>query len=233
MNNKMNESNNMDFEMIFKILIIGDSGVGKSNLFLRFTKNNYSENLKSTVGADFYSKILTVDQISIKAQIWDTAGQERYRSITNSYYQGSKGVLIIFDLANIDSFNNINRWVNEYKMNSDSNSIMVLVGNKCDLIDQRVISKEMAETKAKQLSLAYFETSAKDNINVDLAFISLLEEITHKYQVILTEEKSENSLIDGLKIDIETENCLMNNSYKEYNNKKNNTNNGNFANCCK
>lgn len=189
-----------EFDMIFKVLIIGDSGVGKSNLLLRFIKNEYSEHLKSTVGAEFSSKLMTVDQVVVKVQIWDTAGQERYRSMTDIYYKGAKGVLIIFDLTNIESFNNINRWVDEFKMKSDSNSIMIMVGNKNDLIEKRVVSRETAEIKAKQLSMAYFETSAKDNVNVELAFTVLVEKIVNKYQVILTDGDPDN-LEDGLKLD--------------------------------
>lgn len=210
------DNKEMEFDMIFKVLIIGDSGVGKSNLLLRFIKNEYSESLKSTVGAEFSSKLMTVEQIVVKVQIWDTAGQERYRSMTDIYYKGAKGVLIIFDLTKIESFNNVNRWVDEFKMKSDSNSIMIMVGNKNDIIDGRVVSREMAEIKAKQLSMAYFETSAKDNVNVELAFTVLVEKIVNKYQVILTD--GDPDIDDGIKI------------FQDYNDENNNNTDNNDSN---
>lgn len=220
-----------DPDFIFKLVVLGDSYVGKTNIVTRYFRDSFSLESKATVGVEFFAKLLDYKDKKIKAQIWDTAGQERYRSITNSYYQGSKGVLIIFDLSKLDSFNNVNRWVNEYKMNSDSSSIMVLVGNKCDLIDQRVVTKEIAETKANQLSLAYFETSAKDNINVDLAFTSLLEQITHKYQVILTDERNESILTEGVKINFDSQNCSIDSSENEKNKRKNSINK--LDQCCK
>ena len=175
--------------MIFKTLIIGDTNVGKSNLLLRYVKNDFSVDMKSTVGVEFGSKILKILGINIKAQIWDTAGQERYRSMTSSYFKGSKGVLIVYDITNQSSFESVDRWINEFRMKSDENSSIIIVGNKNDLEEERKVTKEEGEEKAKKFNLGFFETSAKDGKNVDDAFKCLFEKVVDNY--IKKKEKSE------------------------------------------
>jgi Ras-related protein Rab-11A len=215
----MNEEDDSSYEMIFKILIIGDTNVGKSNLLLRYVKNDFSVDMKSTVGVEFGSKILKILGINIKAQIWDTAGQERYRSMTSSYFKGSKGVLIVYDITNQSSFESVDRWINEFRMKSDENSSIIIVGNKNDLEEERKVTKEEGEEKAKKFNLGFFETSAKDGKNVDDAFKCLFEKVVDNY--IKKKEKSEKkgellqSDIDGDNINIDFNNKDINETKKK------------------
>ena len=215
----MNEEDDSSYEMIFKILIIGDTNVGKSNLLLRYVKNDFSVDMKSTVGVEFGSKILKILGINIKAQIWDTAGQERYRSMTSSYFKGSKGVLIVYDITNHSSFESVDRWINEFRMKSDENSSIIIVGNKNDLEEERKVTKEEGEEKAKKFNLGFFETSAKDGKNVDDAFKCLFEKVVDNY--IKKKEKSEKkgellqSDIDGDNINIDFNNKDINETKKK------------------
>lgn len=171
------------YDILFKILIIGDSGVGKSNLLLRFSKNEFMSDMRSTVGVEFGSKMLTIEDFQVKAQIWDTAGQERYRSITSAYYKGAKGVLIVYDVSRRDSFVNVDKWISEFKMKCDEDASIMIIGNKSDLSENRKVSKEEASLKANTNQLAFFETSAKDNDNVELAFMTLIQEIFRKFKM--------------------------------------------------
>ena len=141
-----------DFELLFKIIIIGDSGVGKTNILSRYIKNSFSFDTRSTVGVEFGAKKVEVNGYKVKNQIWDTAGQERYRSITNTYYKGAKGALVVYDISKRDTFDNANKWINELRMNGEKDVCIVLVGNKSDLLEDRVISSEEGEQKAKELS---------------------------------------------------------------------------------
>ena len=125
----MNEEN---FDILYKIVIIGDSGVGKSNILSRYVRDEFSIDTKATVGVEFGSKILTLNNQQIKIQIWDTAGQEKYKSVSSIYYKGAKGALLVYDISRKETFNNLNRWVNEIKNNSDENINILLIGNKCD-----------------------------------------------------------------------------------------------------
>ena len=175
--------------MIFKTLIIGDTNVGKSNLLLRYVKNDFSSEMKSTVGVEFGSKILKILGINVKVQIWDTAGQEHYRAMTSSYFKGSKGVLIVYDITNYSSFESVDRWINEFRMKSEENSAIILVGNKNDIEEERKVTKEEGEEKAKKYNLAFFETSAKDGKNVEEAFKCLFEKVVENY--IKKKEKNE------------------------------------------
>ena len=162
---------------------------GKSNLLLRYVKNDFSSEMKSTVGVEFGSKILKILGINVKVQIWDTAGQERYRSVTSSYYKGSKGVLIVYDISNYNSFESVDRWINEFRMKSEENSAIILVGNKNDIEEERKVTKEEGEEKAKKYNLGFFETSAKEGKNVDEAFKCLFEKVVENY--IKKKEKNE------------------------------------------
>jgi len=141
-----------DFDLLFKMIIIGDSGVGKTNILSRYTKNTFSFDTRSTVGVEFGAKKVEVNGFKVKNQIWDTAGQERYRSITNTYYKGAKGALVVYDISKRDTFDNVNKWINELRMNGEKDVIVVLVGNKSDLIDEREITTDEGESKAKELS---------------------------------------------------------------------------------
>lgn len=162
-------TNRREYDHLFKLLIIGDSAVGKSSLLLRFADHNFSHNYVTTVGVDFKVKSMMVDNEKIKLQIWDTAGQERFRTITSTYYRGTHGVMIVFDLTNEDSYLNVKRWLHEIDQHCDIVQ-RVLVGNKCDDKANRVVQLDDALDFAHRMGVRYFETSAKENINVEEMF---------------------------------------------------------------
>ncbi|CDW56825.1 Ras protein Rab 35 [Trichuris trichiura] len=162
----MSLCNPRDYDHLFKLLIIGDSGVGKSSLLLRFADNTFSPNYITTIGVDFKIRTITVDGERVKLQIWDTAGQERFRTITSTYYRGTHGVIIVFDVTSGDSFVNVKRWLHEIDQNCE-NVQRILVGNKCDEKERRVVLQVDAQRFADQTNVQYFETSAKENLNVE------------------------------------------------------------------
>jgi small GTP-binding protein len=143
-------NNDDDYDMIFKLVLIGDSGVGKSNIISRYVRNEFKVDTKTTVGVEFGAKKVEVGGLNIKAQIWDTAGQERYRAVTCAYYKGAKGALLVYDITNLESFTNIDKWIRELKNNTDENISIIIIGNKSDLEKDRVIPMETAQTKAAQ-----------------------------------------------------------------------------------
>lgn len=148
-----------NYDYIFKILLIGDSGVGKSAIVERYVDNHFTETHLSTIGVDFKIKTISVDDKVVKFQIWDTAGQERFRSITTSYYRGAKGIFIVFDVTNRQSFVNVERWISEIK-NYNINPVFI-IANKCDLHHSRIITTEQGEALAKNYGYEYYEVSAR------------------------------------------------------------------------
>ncbi len=170
-----------DFDILYKMIIIGDSGVGKTNILSRYTKNQFSFEFKSTIGVEFGAKKVEMNGIKIKNQIWDTAGQERYKSITNNYYKGAKGALVVYDITKKDSFINVRKWINDLKMNGDKDVIIVLVGNKCDQDQDRAVTLEEASELAKEYSIAFVETSAYLAINVEKAFNLVIEQLLKEF----------------------------------------------------
>ncbi|KRZ32047.1 Ras-related protein Rab-35 [Trichinella pseudospiralis] len=165
----MSFGNPRDYDHLFKLLIIGDSGVGKSSLLLRFADQTFSANYITTIGVDFKIRTITVDGERVKLQIWDTAGQERFRTITSTYYRGTHGVIVVFDVTSGESFVNVKRWLHEIDQNCE-NVQRVLVGNKCDEKERRVVLEHDAYRFAEQTNVKYFETSAKENVNVEDMF---------------------------------------------------------------
>jgi len=169
----MNSRGNRDYDYLFKLLIIGDAGVGKSSLLLRFADNTFTSAYINTIGVDFKIRTVDLEGQKIKLQIWDTAGQERFRTITATYYRGTHGVLVVYDVTERDTFENVRRWMNEIDSNCDTctnNVNRVLVGNKSDMINDITISKEEGEAYAKQIGVPHFWTSAKSNDQVDEMF---------------------------------------------------------------
>lgn len=160
------------YNYLFKIIVIGDTYVGKSCLTLRFINDEYRHSHESTIGVEFGTKTITIDDKKIKLQIWDTAGQEIFRSITRSYYRSSAGAILVFDLTNKISFQNIKRWLNDVKTYANENTCIILVGNKCDLLNRDVSNYEIDEI-IDEYNLDYVECSAKDNINIDKIFMQL------------------------------------------------------------
>lgn len=165
------------YEILIKLVLIGDSGVGKSNLLSRFTLNEFSFDSKSTIGVEFSTKSFEIDGRIVKVQVWDTAGQERYKAITSSYYRGSSGALLVYDITQAQSFENIQRWLNEVREYSAENILLMLVGNKRDLKDQREVSQQQAMEFAKANKLFFLETSAFNEQNVSLAFETLIKHV--------------------------------------------------------
>ncbi|KAK2789308.1 Ras- protein yptc6 [Onygenales sp. PD_12] len=191
---------NDEYDFLFKVVLIGDSGVGKSNLLSRFTRNEFNPDSKSTIGVEFATRSIQVDGKTIKAQIWDTAGQERYRAITSAYYRGAVGALLVFDVTKEQTLHNCERWLKELdthgpprdKKGHRKISIM-LVGNKIDDKASRAVSTETAQKFAaadpeEENHLAFMETSALDGSNVEAAFEQILTSIYKK----LNEDALEN-----------------------------------------
>ena len=156
------------------VVLIGDSGVGKSNLLSRFTRNEFNLDSKSTIGVEFATRSIQVDAKTIKAQIWDTAGQERYRAITSAYYRGAVGALLVYDISKHQTYENVQRWLKELRDHADSNIVIMLVGNKSDLRHLRAVPTEEAKQFASENNLSFIETSALDASNVELAFQNIL-----------------------------------------------------------
>ncbi|CAF0784712.1 unnamed protein product [Rotaria sordida] len=169
-----------DYDFIFKLVLIGDSSVGKSNLLLRFTRNEFRLDTQSTIGVEFAYKQLVIDGKKIKTQVWDTAGQERFKTVIPQFYRGSEGALAVFDLTKLDSFDHIPTWIEEVHRHTPSDLPIVLVGNKSDLVDQRKVSREQATALAEELNLSYMETSALNASNVEQAFVLLVTSIYQK-----------------------------------------------------
>ncbi|XP_047334149.1 ras-related protein RABA1f-like [Impatiens glandulifera] len=168
-----------DYDYLFKLVLIGDSAVGKSNLLSRFTRNEFSLESKSTIGVEFATRTIRVDDKVIKAQIWDTAGQERYRAITSAYYRGAVGALLVYDVTRQVTFENVERWLKELRDHTDSNMVIMLVANKADLEHLRAVSTEEGQAFAERENTFFIETSALESRNVENAFTEALNQI-HK-----------------------------------------------------
>ena len=178
--NKTNLNNNSsinDYEYLFKILLIGNSNVGKSSLFLRFVDEIWKENFVPTIGVDFKIKSIKIDNKTIKLQIWDTAGQERFKSILSSYYKGANGILLLYDITNINSFKSLSNWLIDIEKNSSKNVKKILIGNKCDLNELRKIPMNKGKEFADTYNMKFIETSAKNNVNINECFNILGKEL--------------------------------------------------------
>ncbi|XP_071720282.1 ras-related protein RABA5a-like [Rutidosis leptorrhynchoides] len=162
---------------LFKIVLLGDSGVGKSNLLARFARNEFYSNSKSTIGVEFQTQKMEVNGKEVKAQIWDTAGQERFRAVTSAYYRGAVGALVVYDVSRRQTFDSVGRWLSELHTHCDMNVITILVGNKTDLKDAREVSTSDGKSLAESQSLFFMETSALDSSNVNAAFQTIVKEI--------------------------------------------------------
>ena len=169
-----------NYEMMFKVVLVGDQFVGKTNIMSKYLKNEFHEDSKATVGVEFGSKQFNIDGHNIKAQIWDTAGQERYKAITSAYYKGAKGAFVVYDITNNTSFESIEKWINDLKGAADKDLTIIVVGNKCDLEEKRQVAKEKGEEKANKLEVAFMETSAFSGENLDKAFEMMINEVYKK-----------------------------------------------------
>ncbi|KAG6482372.1 ras-related protein RABA5a-like isoform X1 [Zingiber officinale] len=166
-------------DYLFKVVLIGDSAVGKSNLLSRFARDQFHPNSKSTIGVEFQTKTLDVEGKVIRAQVWDTAGQERFKAVTAAYYRGAVGALLVYDVSRRQTFDSVGRWLEELHTHCNMNAVTVLVGNKTDLEDTREVSTAEGRILAEAQGLFFMETSALDSSNVTAAFQTVVEEIYH------------------------------------------------------
>ena len=172
-----NNNDSFDYEYLFKILLIGNSNVGKSSLFLRYVDEIWKDNFVPTIGVDFKIKSIKIDNKTIKLQIWDTAGQERFRSLLSSYFKGANGILLLYDITNVNSFKSLSNWLIEIEKNSSKNVKKILIGNKCDLNDLRKIPINKGKEFADTYNMKFIETSAKNNVNINECFNILGKEL--------------------------------------------------------
>ncbi|KAM4755771.1 ras-related protein Rab-13 isoform 1-T1 [Cyanocitta cristata] len=198
------------YDHLFKLLLIGDSGVGKTCLVIRFAEDNFSSTYISTIGIDFKIRTVDIDGKKIKLQVWDTAGQERFKTITTAYYRGAVGIVLVYDITDEKSFENIQNWMKSIKevgggilgvqggrvvgggswgscpcfplppQNASAGVERLLLGNKCDMEGKRKVQRDAAEKLAKEHGIRFFETSAKSSENVEEAFCTLARDILHK-----------------------------------------------------
>ena len=166
-----------NYDFIFKVLLLGNSDVGKSSLLLRYVDSVWNDAFVPTIGVDFKVKTLTINEKKVKMQIWDTAGQERFKNITASYYRGGNGVLVVYDITDRDSLENLNSWLIEIEKNANKNVYKLLIGNKSDLEDKRKVTYQEGKDFAESNGMKFIETSAKDNTKVQEAFELLTSEI--------------------------------------------------------
>ena len=162
-----------EYDYIFKVLLKGNSDVGKSSLILRYVDQIWNDVFVPTIGVDFKVKSLEIDKKTVKMQIWDTAGQERFRNVISSYFKGAHGILLIYDITNKESFKELENWLGEVERNASNQVLKILLGNKCDLDDKREITKDEGEAFAMRNGMQFMETSAKVNTNVNEAFEAL------------------------------------------------------------
>jgi len=170
------------YDYLFKLLLIGDSGVGKTCVLFRFSEDAFNATFISTIGIDFKIRTIELDGKKIKLQIWDTAGQERFRTITTAYYRGAMGIMLVYDITNEKSFDNIKNWIRNIEEHASADVEKMILGNKCDMNDRRQVSKDRGEELAIEYGIKFMETSAKASINVEEAFFTLARDIKCKME---------------------------------------------------
>lgn len=191
---------NSQYDYLIKLLLIGDSGVGKSCLLLRFSDDSFTASFITTIGIDFKIRTIELDGKRIKLQIWDTAGQERFRTITSAYYRGAMGILLCYDVTDEASFMNVRNWMKNIEQHASKNVNKILLGNKCDIVEKKVVTTEQGQQLADEYNIKFFETSAKNNINVEEAFLTIAQDI--KKRLIDTadapQQPNDSSIVDPL-----------------------------------
>jgi len=185
------------YDYMLKMLVLGESGVGKSCVLLRFAENTFNESFISTVGVDFKFRTVEIDGKMVKLQIWDTAGQERFRTITSSFYRGANGILLVFDVTDKKSFQRIEAWVTQINSYAPTKVPIMLCGNKVDLVSKRVVPFDDAKELANKFGWKYIETSAKDGSNVKEAFTSLASQILPGIRALETKVAQHQKLQSG------------------------------------
>ncbi|XP_075996752.1 ras-related protein Rab-8B [Genypterus blacodes] len=175
------------YDYLFKLLLIGDSGVGKTCLLFRFSEDSFNTTFISTIGIDFKIRTIELDGKRVKLQIWDTAGQERFRTITTAYYRGAMGIMLVYDIGNEKSFENIKNWIRNIEEHASSDVEKMVLGNKCDMTDRRQVSKDRGEKLAIDYGVKFLETSAKTSLNVEEAFYTMGRDILHNLSTKTTD----------------------------------------------
>ncbi|WMV22110.1 hypothetical protein MTR67_015495 [Solanum verrucosum] len=204
----MDDSFDEECDYLFKSVLVGDSAVGKSNLLSRFARNQFQLDSKPTIGVEFAYRNIRVGDKLIKAQIWDTAGQERFRAITSSYYRGALGALLVYDITRRTTFENLRKWLHELREYGSSDMVIVLVGNKSDLSNSsRQVNIEDGQSLAQLEGLSFLETSAMENLNVEEAFLQMINKIHEivsqkSLEAKLNEVTTPKSLQEGEKLEI-------------------------------
>ena len=190
------------YDILLKLVMIGDSGVGKTNILSRYINNEFSLTTKSTVGVEFGSKLIKKNDKIIQLQIWDTAGQERYKSITSAYYKGAKGAFVVYDITKEKTFKNIDKWILDLKANGNEDILIILIGNKLDLEKSREVMVNDVKRKAEELKVAYFETSALDGSNIEHAFDVIVGEMVKKFGDEINQAKRDSNNNKAINIDV-------------------------------
>ena len=185
----------LDYDYLFKYLIIGNSGVGKSCLLIRFTDDKFEEGYVTTIGVDFKIKTLEIEGKSVKLQIWDTAGQERFRNIVSTYYKGGHGIMMVYDITDLESFRYLDSWLKEIEKNASKNVYKILVGNKNDMEKERKVSFEKGMEFADLHGMKFFETSAKENKNVEEAFKEMTKDIINSLKKVNEKTNSNSNFV--------------------------------------
>ena len=180
-NNSNKSSNPSDYQYIFKLILIGNSGVGKSSIIQRYMKNTFEESYKCTIGVDFLMKTLNLKGKTVKLQLWDTAGQEKYKSMVASYYRGANVALVVFDITNHASFDSLPVWIENYYKNGPEEKNIILIGNKKDMEESRQVTRQEAEIFSETNNMMYFETSAKEGDNIEYIFTYAAEKLLEYY----------------------------------------------------
>ena len=186
----------------FKLIVLGDTSVGKTNIIRRYTSDSFNKNTKSTVGVEFFTKSFKINNDYIKLEIWDTAGQERYKSITSAYYKGSRGALLVYDITRFASYENIDKWIEELNEVVKEPIKMILVGNKSDLKDDRKVKSDIALDKALKLNIPFLETSALYSSNINKVFEIILLDMYKELNEKRKEKNNKINLEKGIKLDI-------------------------------
>ena len=194
------------YDQKIKIMILGETLVGKTAIITRYTKKVFAENYLTTVGIDFQNKQLNINGKKINVEIWDTAGQERFRNIAKTYFQSSDGFLLVYDITSKDSFNKLNDWYDQIKLSAPENSKCIIAGNKSDLEEKRQVKKEEGEKFASDNNLKFYETSAKDDKNINIVFELLSNEIVNDEKTIKRNKRS-SQVLKKKNAKVEKKNC--------------------------
>ncbi|KAF2165688.1 hypothetical protein M409DRAFT_67062 [Zasmidium cellare ATCC 36951] len=187
-----------NYDFLIKLLLIGDSGVGKSCCLLRFSEDSFTPSFITTIGIDFKIRTIELDGKRVKLQIWDTAGQERFRTITTAYYRGAMGILLVYDVTDKRSFDNIRTWFSNVEQHATEGVNKILIGNKCDWEEKRAVKTEDGQALADELGIPFMEVSAKSNINVEKAFYNLAGDI--KKRIVDTQQPQQQQQQSGVQV---------------------------------